>query len=188
MANEYIKTPLVWDNSVTNLGGFKNRIAFIPASEVVTTPVLAASGVKATGKFTYKNGSGAKYVYATEKTVGYKAESQGDVDGQSFKISGEFFFPGALAEAAAFARYVNTNPGYLVIEDHNGQQILIGQPNMTARIKPGADLGKASTDRKGFTFTFEAESLAPMIILENAASGDESTQKINFEELMKVTA
>lgn len=181
MANEYSKTPLMWDNSVTNLGGLKNRIAFIPASEVTTVPTLGASGVNATGTFAYKTGSGAKYVYATEKTVGYKAESQGDVDGQSFKQSGEFFFPGVLAEAAAFARYVNTHPGYLVIEDHNGQQILIGQPNMTARIKPGVDLGKATTDRKGFTFTFEAECLAPMIILADAS-------KINFEELLKVTA
>ncbi|MGL4860584.1 MAG: hypothetical protein ACRC5A_12805 [Enterobacteriaceae bacterium] len=181
------KSPLLWDGS-ENMGGFKNRVAFIPAADVSVVPALPlpadiaadADLVTAKGAFTFRtSGQKPKYIYATDKTIGFKSESQGEIDGQSFKQSGDFFFPGNKVAAAAFARYVNNTPGYLILEDPAGVQILVGQEGLPVRIKPSLDLGKAPSDRRGFTFAFEADSIAPMVVMGTP---------IDFEALLTPSA
>lgn len=170
MANLH-NSPLLWGGA-DNIAGMRNHVAFIAAAEVTSVPTLPATAtaladfVTATGAFVFKSvGDKPKFVYTTPQSATFKAENQGEIDGQSFKQSGEFFFPGAKIEALAFARYVNNTAGYLIMEDAQGTQILVGQPGLPVRIKPSIDLGKAPTDRRGFTFTFEADSVSPMIIM-----------------------
>lgn len=164
--------PLKWDCGSENMGGFKNRLLFIPACSISAAPELpttiaeAADLVTATGAFTFlTTGDQPIFIYATDKTVKLDAENQGETDGQSFRQFGEFFFPGSKIEAAALARKINNTPGYLVLEDPSGQQFLVGAPGLPASIKPSFTGGAARTDRKGFLFTFEADSFAPFVVL-----------------------
>ena len=166
--------PLTWPAGSENGGGFKGKWLYIPEALVKKVPMLPevtaeseiADYVTAKGAFEFKDAAGKpKYCYATDKTIGYTFESQGEIDGKSYKQSCEAFFPGNKVEAAAFARYVNNNPGYLVFESKDGQQILMGQPGLPVHITVSGDYGKALADRRGFTFKGEAESFVPMIVL-----------------------
>ena len=163
--------PVLWPAGADNMGGYKGRIAFIPETSVSVVPTLpkeakaTADFVTATGAFTFlESGGKPTPIYATRATVGYKAESQGETDCKSYKISGEFFHPGKKVEAAAFARQICNTPGYLIIEDNESQQ-LIGQPGYPCTVTASFDGGKAAADKRGLSFTFEADSPAPMIIM-----------------------
>jgi hypothetical protein len=165
-------SPLLWSAGQDNPGGFKQRVLFVPDSMVSAAPALPAEitvdadYVTAAGAFVFSDGTSTpKYIYCTKDTVKYGADNQGDDDAQSFTQKGEFFFPGNLKEAAAFARYVNNTPGYLVLEAKGGEQIMVGQKGMLCYIKPAVDLGQKTADRRGYKFTFEADSFVPTIFL-----------------------
>ena len=164
--------PLKWPAGSENMGGYKNFILFIPADHVSAIPELpieitdSDDLVTATGSFEFKEEGGVPtYIYATDKSVDYNAENQGEVDGQSFIQKGEFAHPGTQAQAGAFSRRVNNTPGYVIVEDVDGVQYMCGSKGLPAYIKPAFTGGKARTDKKGFIFTFEADSFAPFVIL-----------------------
>ena len=161
-----------WECGSENMGGFQNRVLIIPMCIIATMPTLPSAPtteadlVTATGSFTFKNaGDTPLFVYATDKTVKLDAENQGEKDGQSFRQHGEFFHPGSKADVAAFARRVNNTPCCVVVVEPNGTQYLVGQPGLPCSIKPAFTGGAARTDRKGFMFTFEADSFAPFVVL-----------------------
>lgn len=163
--------PVLWPAGSDNMGGYKGRIAFVPETAVTAVPTLKASPesnadyVTAEGSFEFKASSGkAIPIYATRATIGYKAESQGETDCKSYKQSGEFFHPGNGIEAAAFARQVCNTPGYLLIED-NDRQYIVGQPGLPCTLYASFDGGKAPSDKRGYSFTFEADSVSPMIVM-----------------------
>ena len=163
--------PVLWPAGSSNMGGYKGRVAFIPESAVKTVPALPADPsetaeyVTATGSFTFIDSGGKPTpIYATRATVGYKAEIQGETDCKSYKITGEFFHPGNGIEAAAFARQVCNTPGYLLIEN-NDHQLLIGQDGLPCTVSASFDGGKAPADKRGYSFTFEADSESPMIVM-----------------------
>lgn len=146
--------PVLWPAGADNMGGYKGRIAFIPETSVSVVPTLpkeakaTADFVTATGAFTFlESGGKPTPIYATRATVGYKAESQGETDCKSYKISGEFFHPGKKVEAAAFARQICNTPGYLIIEDNESQQ-LIGQPGYPCTVTASFDGGQGGGRQK----------------------------------------
>lgn len=164
--------PLKWPTGSENMGGYKNFVLFIPADSVSAIPELPAvianaeDLVTATGSFTFKETGGLPtYIYATDKSVDYNGENQGETDGQSFLQKGEFAHPGSRAEAGAFGRKVNNTPGYIIVEDTKGVQYMCGAKGLPAYIKTAFTGGKARADKKGFLFTFEADSFAPFVIL-----------------------
>ena len=166
--------PLLWEAGPDNMGGFNSEIVFIPANSVSAVPTLPAitdlsadaDYVTAIGAFVFrKAGDKPKLIQCTDKTVKYDAANQGEIEGQSFAISGEFFRAGSKAEFAAFCRQVNNIPGYLILQDMNGKQIMVGQPHLPCHIKPAYDGGMARADRRGFKFTFTADGVTPMVIL-----------------------
>ncbi len=155
-----------------NMGGFKNRLLFYPACAVSAVPELADDPataldlVKAVGSFTFITPEDKPiFIYATDKTVKYAAESQGDLDGKSYKIDIEFFHPGMKTEAAALARVINNTPGYLVLENPEGKQFLVGQPGLYCYVSSSFDGGQNRSDRRGFKFTATADSFCPFIEL-----------------------
>ncbi|RHJ83532.1 hypothetical protein [Parabacteroides sp. AM08-6] len=171
--------PVLWPAGNDNMGGYKGRVAFIPENSVSKTPLLPAKPaettefVTASGAFEFiKTGEKPTPIYATRATVGYKSEIQGETDCKSYKITGEFFHPGKKVEAAAFARQVCNTPGYLIIEDSENQQ-LVGQPGYPCMLAASFDGGKAPADKRGWSFTFEADSPAPMIIMGTPIDLDE---------------
>lgn len=163
--------PVLWPAGSSNMGGYKGRVAFIPESAVSKVPTLpespseAADYVTAAGSFTFINsGDKPTPIYATRATVSYKAEIQGETDCKSYKITGEFFHPGNGIQAAAFARQICNTPGYLLIEN-NDHQLLIGQDGLPCTVSASFDGGKAPADKRGYSFTFEADSESPMIVM-----------------------
>ncbi len=172
--------PLKWACGSENMGGYKNRLLFIPSCSVSEVPTLpdeitdSEDLVTAAGAFVFNDiGDKPIFIYATDKTVTLEAENQGDTDGQSFVQKGEFFHPGSKAEVAAFARKVNNTPGYIILEDANGVQYMVGSKGLPANIKPSFTGGGERTDRKGFQFTYEADSFAPFVILGTPIDMDE---------------
>lgn len=171
---------LTWPSGSENMGGYKNRLLFIPADSVTAVPELPPEAiatedlVTAAGAFTYKDTADKPiYIYATKGTVSYSSENQGETDGQSFLQNLEFMHPGSSAEVGAFARKVNNTPGYLIYEDLKGVQYMVGQSGLPCSIKPSFAGGAAAADRKGTTFTAEADSFCPYIILGTPIDMDE---------------
>ena len=164
--------PLTWEDGNDNMGGFKAFVLFIPQSAVSSVPKLPSvvttdvDAVTAAGAFVFKTvGDKPKYIQCTDKTVKFSAENQGEIEGQSFTQTGEFFRAGSKKEYAALARQVNNVPGYLILEDMDGNQIMVGQPNLPCHVKPAFDGGQARTDRRGYKFTFASDAVAPVIYL-----------------------
>ena len=169
--------PITESSGNDNMGGFKDVIGFVPASsvsEVPTLPVITdasldADFVTAAGEFVFKtNGETPKVIVCTEATVKFASANQGEIEGQSFAQSGEFFKAGSSVEVAAFARQVNNVPGYLILEDMSGKQIIVGQKGLPCHIKPDYDGGQKRVDRRGSKFTFACDSVAPIIYIASA--------------------
>lgn len=167
--------PILYPCGIDNMGGYKSHVIFVPLCAITAAPTLPIiteastdeNYVTATGAFTFKkSGDKPKYIQCTDKTVKCDAENQGDTEGQSFSIKGEFYRAGTQVEVSAFARQVNNTPGYLILEEFNGKQVLVGQPGLPCTIKPSYEGGTARADRRGYKFTFEADSVSPKIYLE----------------------
>ncbi|MGL4908523.1 MAG: hypothetical protein ACRC3G_04245 [Bacteroidales bacterium] len=46
---------------------------------------------------------------------------------------------------------------YLLIDEHNDKQIMVGNKSYPAIIKPAFDGGMKAADSRGYTFTYEVE-------------------------------
>lgn len=166
--------PIIGLNGADNMAGYKNRLAWIPANAVSDTPkipaIIAATAdfVTASGAFTFKDVVNGKPVgfEATDGTVKYSAPGQGEIEGKSFAPQGEFFRAGSKVEYAAFARKYNNTPGYLILQEPDGKQIMVGQPGLAASLSAEYDGGQKRADRRGMKFTFNADSVAPVIYLQ----------------------
>ncbi len=174
--------PLLHVVGTDNMGGLDSKIAFIPESWVSAVPTLPAitdastdaDYVTAVGTFVFKKpGFKPKLIQCTDKTVKYDAANQGEIEGQSFAISGEFFRAGSKAEYAAFCRQVNNVPGYLILRDMDGNQIMVGQKHLPCHIKPSYESGMARADRRGYKFGYNADAVTPMVILATPIDFDD---------------
>lgn len=161
--------PLKWKVGQNNMGGYKPRLLFIPAEAVSAIPTVPVPEeatdnkdlVTAKGAFTFVTDGPLKqpiYLYSTDGEVEYKAEPQGEVDGISYKQTLSFFFPGNLPEMHAFSALVKNTPGYYVIEDVDGRQLMVGQDGLMASTSPSFNGGKSRADRRGTTYTATADS------------------------------
>ena len=158
---------LDWNIGQNNMGGFKNKLLFIPMNCVESIPSLPTSPsnnaelVTAAGAFAFKQSADVSkpiYLYSTDGMVGYNAEPQGEKDGISFLQTLTFFFPGNLPEMHAFNALVKNTPGYYIIEDVDGRQIMIGMDGLPAATSPSFAGGQARADRRGSTYTVTADS------------------------------
>lgn len=165
--------PITGLDGADNMGGYKDFVLFVPKYAVSDVPKLPAlivtdaDRVTAAGAFVFKDAVAGKpiYIACTPATVKYSAPSQGEVEGQSFAPAGEFFRAGDKVAYAALARKYNNTPGYLVIENMDGKQILIGQTGMECNLKFEFDGGQKRADRRGYKVTFATDALSPVIYL-----------------------
>ncbi len=169
--------PLKWPMGQNNMGGFKPRLLFIPADAVSAVPTVPDPSeatdnealVTAAGSFEFIAAASVKkpiYLYSTDGEVGYSAEPQGELDGISYKQTLEFFFPGNLPAMHAFSSLVKNTPGYYIIEDVDGRQMMVGQDGLMATTSPSFNGGKARADRRGTTYTASADSNYSAVFLE----------------------
>lgn len=180
MTNTNLYTSILHNTGGENMGGFQNRLLFYPNHLIKKQPTLIANPTTteelalAEGSYEFKEENGQPVaIYATDKTVGMKAENQGELDGQSFKITGEFFHPGTKTEVAGMSRLVNNCPGTLILISPEGEQFIVGQPGLPVYIKPSFDGGTARADRRGTSFTFECDSYVPYTKLKTPIDFDQ---------------
>lgn len=158
-----------------NMGGHKNYVLWIPRYSVSDVPKLKAKSaivteadyVTAAGAFAFKDAVNGKPIYfeCTKNSVKYDAPNQGEDEGQSFAPAGEFGRSGDKVAYAAFARKWNNTPGYLVMEDMDGKQFIVGQPGLEVSLKPEYTGGQKAADRRGYTVKYATDSVAPKIYL-----------------------
>lgn len=166
------------DNS-KNMGGIKTIAYYAPVSEVdnfpelPANPVTAAQEVTLDGRFTFNVGKFFRKLYITMDTSEVKDENQGERDGQSFKHTAEFFFPGTSAEALAFAANVNNTGMVFIFEEvSGGNRRVIGSKAIPAMVKCSFTTGKATADRKGMTVTVEGYGYTPAPLYDGAIQLD----------------
>lgn len=158
-----------------NMGGYKNYVLWIPKSAVSEVPTRKAKSeivtdtdyVTAVGAFVFKDALAGKPIYfeCTKNSVKLDAPNQGEDEGQSFAPQGEFGRAGNKLAYAAFARKWNNTPGYLVMEDMDGKQIMVGESGLEVTLKPEFVGGQKPADRRGYTIKFATDSVAPVIFL-----------------------
>jgi len=160
-------TALTFSDSLENMGGFSGTAYFAPLQDILTFPTLDDSPssdnefVKLSGTFVMQTGKYFTPVYITPETASLAANSQGEVDGQSFRLEGEFFYPGADNQCRAFARKINNSRGVLILIDPSGDRVVVGTDKFPAYFKPNINWGKAAADRKGLTVSFFQNHFAP---------------------------
>lgn len=160
-------TNLQWNDSLENMGGFTSVAYFAPLQDIETFPGLSenpssdAEFVRLGGNFIMKAGKYFTEIYITPETASLAANNQGEIDGQSFRIEGEFFYPGSKTDCRAFARKINNTRGVLIIVDPDGDRTVIGTDKFPCYFKPSLNYGKAAADRKGLTVAFFQNHFAP---------------------------
>lgn len=167
--------PITALDGADNMGGYKDFVLWVPKKAVNAIPTLPAKTdtstdadlVTAAGAFVFKDATAGKPIYipCTPSTVKYGAPSQGELEGQSFAQAGEFFRAGDKVSYAALARKNNNEPGYLVLENMDGKQIMVGQRGLEATLKFEYDGGQKRADRRGYKVSFASDSLAPVVYL-----------------------
>lgn len=157
-----------------NMGGMQPQVLVIPDCIVATRPELPAdpdedaefvTATRTSGEtaYTFKNDAAQPIlVKCIDHSVVMGSENQGEIGGQSFHITGSFAVSGSKTRAASFARQVNNTPCDIILIDESGVEYIV----FHATIKPAYTSGKAAADLKSFTFNYEADSVAPLIVLD----------------------
>ena len=158
---------LEWNDSLENMGGFTSVAFFAPLQDIQTFPSLKenpstdAEFVRLIGNFIMEAQKYFIAVYVTPETASLAATNQGEIDGQSFRMEGEFFYPGSKTDCRAFARKINNTRGVIILVDPDGDRTVIGTDKFPCYFKPTLNFGKAAADRKGLTVQFFQNHFAP---------------------------
>ena len=91
-----------------------------------------------------------------EKGAG-TSDSQGEMDGMSFKNALKFQIPGNKANSDGFARWAKNGSFYILYFELDGQARILGHPGYPAKMvsAPGTT-GEATSTMKQRTFTFQS--------------------------------
>ena len=163
------------DGQDDNMGGTTQRVFFSPVGDFLaiqkpTVSTTYASKSEITVAHTFKTGKCFKKAYCTMDKGKVDAKSQGETDGKSFKMEGEFFLPGSLADAHGFASICKNDNFILEVEmpdsDANGY-IQVGTEMFPCKISPEFTSATNSSGVRGYTFKYEA--MTPTVFVYNAA-------------------
>lgn len=162
-------TAALHTDGTKNMGGTQIRAYFCPISAITSEPALVedpdsiSEALYLAGSYACASQKNFIELYLTPKTGGYKAEPAGDLDGECYKQTAEFFHPGTKDEIAAFAAGCLNTPGVLIMVEENGERLVMGNSTHPCYLRGSLDIGKNPDDRKGFTFAAEAFATQPII-------------------------
>lgn len=155
------------DGQSDNMGGLTQRLYFARVQDFLSIKVPVAPFttpddlVTISTAHTFNTGKCFKKLYCTMDKGKLDAKGQGEIDGKSFKLEGEIFYPGSLADAHGFASQVKNDNFILLVEQpdsaDNGH-IQVGTEMFPAKISPEFTTATNSSGVKGYTFKFEAMS------------------------------
>jgi len=182
-----------------NSAGVQQNIYLIDHRDVVTHPkfpkIDTAAGTTQTladlvtvpDDILLKNGRKAFRLQCTLEAGAGTSESQGELDGMSYKNALKFLIPGNKANADGFARYAKNGSFYLLYFELDGSPRLLGHPGYPAKMvsAPGTT-GEKSADRKGRTFTFQSVWSGPApifagdVMIDSAIPGTPTKQELIY--------
>lgn len=153
------------DGNEDNMGGTTQRAFlasindFLSIKTPVSNPTTFAEKCEIDGAHTFKTGKCFKKIYCTMDKGKLDLKSQGEIDGKSFKIEGEIFYPGSKSDAHGFAAQAKNDNFMLLIEHPDSEingHLQVGTEKFPAKISPEFTTATNSSGVKGFTFKFEA--------------------------------
>lgn len=131
-------------------------------AEVSGSPATLAALVTLVGSHTMESEKKFTKVYITPRTFSMLMESQGEIDGKSFRPNGEFFYPSSRATGRGFAaKSKNAKVILIAVDPNTGDRIQIGTKTLPVFLSPRVEFGAAAPDRKGVFVAFEADSPVP---------------------------
>ncbi len=133
------------------------------------------------------NGKKAIRLECTLEAGAANSESQGEIDGMSFKNSLKVLLAGNKAKADGFVRYAKNGSFYVIYFELDGTVRLLGHPGYPAKMvsAPGTT-GEKSADRKNRTFTFQSVWSGPApifagdVMIDGAAGGAATKQELIY--------
>lgn len=165
-----------------NIGGFTIECYIIEVDNIDTEAVVAAAPtdysemVTLVGNHILVALKNFAKVYVTPRTLSNISETQGEIDGKSFKPTGEFFYPGSKAEAMGFAAKIkDSNIILIAIDPNDGNRTQFGNKLLPVFVSPRVEFGAAAPDRRGVFCAFECDSLVPGYIYNGSIPLDSET-------------
>ncbi|MCA8830173.1 hypothetical protein [Hymenobacter pini] len=162
---DFVLEDIEWAEGQDNTAGIQQTVYFIRKSDVQEFPALpkfeGATSLKdlaiVPGDIKLKEGKKAIGFYCTLEKSGATSETQGEMDGMSFKNALKLFHPGNTAEADGFARFAKNGSFYILYADLDGATFMLGHPGYPAKMvaAPGTT-GEKTADAKGRTYTFQS--------------------------------
>ncbi len=140
------------------IAGYPTRAMFIKDCDVTavperkTTDEAPSDKCAMTGKFVFKDTRRPTFIDAIEQTPHYAAATQGETGSESFAPTFEFATKDKV-EADAFAADVLNQPGYMVFQEYDGRQMMVGNKLLKCKVIANFDSGTAVTDAKRYSFT-----------------------------------
>lgn len=131
-----------------------------------------------------KHGKLARRILVTQEAGALTSDSQGEIDGMSFKNALKFLLAGNTPQGDGFARYAKNGNFYLLTFELDGTARLLGNPGYPAKMvsAPGTT-GEKSADRKNRTFTFQSVWSGPApvftgkVMVAGALPADPATEQ-----------
>ncbi|MGL4630294.1 MAG: hypothetical protein ACRCVT_03735 [Leadbetterella sp.] len=145
-----------------NPGGGRNLFAILAKDIVGNYPLdshISADGTELTALPTLvATKKWSQYAFP-DGTLDYKVDDGGDPSFQSYKHMIEFMLAGkSKAVRAEMAKYINAGALFLV-EDKDGDYILIGSTDDPIFLKKSFALGKKGNDKRGYTLKGEVDGV-----------------------------
>lgn len=156
------------DGQSDNMGGTTQRLWYARKADflVIQVPTLAVTLsdiVTISTAHTFKTGKCFKEMYSTRDTGELNAESQGDTDGKSLKISAKSFLPGSTPLSHGFAKLAK-NDQFIVIEEMaDGQLLQVGTKRFPATCTAKFGSAKNSSGVKGYHFDWETNETSMLV-------------------------
>lgn len=169
-----------------NTAGIQQNIYLVDFNDVATHPTFP----KIDGATTFsqlatvstdlvlKAGKKAMMLQCTLEKGSATSDSQGEMDGMSFKNGLKFQIPGNKANADGFVRWAKNGSFYLLYFELDGQARILGHPGYPAKMvsAPGTT-GEATSTMKQRTISFQSVWSGPAPIFTGKVT-DGTTEQV----------
>ncbi|MDO7849226.1 hypothetical protein Q5H92_22875 [Hymenobacter sp. M29] len=172
-----------------NTAGIQQNIYLVDFKDVLTHPTFPkiedgtdlASLATVTSNLVLKPTKKAHQLYCTLEAGAATSDSQGELDGMSFKNGLKFLIPGNKANADGFVRLAKNGSFYLIYFEQDGTVRILGHPGYPAKMAsaPGTS-GEKTSDRKGRTITFQSVWSGPAPVFEGKVMVDTVEQVLVY--------
>jgi hypothetical protein len=181
-----------------NTPGLYQKAFLIPRSYVETLPAPVQPDIQHSSAFSYedlvtvtddivlKTDKTAIEMYCTLEEGELKSMMQGSIDGKTFALELDLFFPGSKKQIMGLVSWLKNNHFYAVVQDADENKYLVGHEVAPLIFeKYEWTTGKKGDDRKGATITFKCpKAKRPILYFEGdinqSGSGLAATEDLEF--------